>query len=119
MPNYDYQCTACGTVTEIFHKMSQDPEVKCPECGSPMKRKISAGAGIMFKGSGYYVNDYKSSGARSEASAESKAEAKAGTPPAVTTETKTKTDTATAMKAETKTETSPASTPVSTEPKKA
>ncbi|NPV02135.1 MAG: hypothetical protein HPY53_12230 [Brevinematales bacterium] len=117
MPNYDYQCTACGTVTEIFHKMSQDPEVKCPECGSPMKRKISAGAGIVFKGSGYYVNDYKSSGAKSEAKAESKAESKAETPPAVTTETKT--DTSTAAKTGTKTETAPVSTSASLEPKKA
>jgi predicted nucleic acid-binding Zn ribbon protein len=89
--------------------MSQDPEVKCPECGSPMKRKISAGAGIMFKGSGYYVNDYKSPGAKSEAKAESKAEAKTETQPAAKTETKT--DTATVTKTET--------APVSADPKKA
>ncbi|OHD55088.1 MAG: hypothetical protein A2Y33_03870 [Spirochaetes bacterium GWF1_51_8] len=71
MPNYDYRCTECGTVNEIFHKITEDPEIKCPSCGSAMKRKISGGAGLMFKGSGYYVNDYKKSGAPSAASTES------------------------------------------------
>jgi putative FmdB family regulatory protein len=111
MPNYDYQCRECGTVTEVFHKMSQEPEVKCPDCESPMKRKISAGAGIMFKGSGYYVNDYKSSGGKAEAAAET------GTPPVKKTETKT--DAAAAAKTETKTEAAPAVKAGSPEPTKA
>lgn len=94
MPNYDYQCAACGTVTEVFHKMSEDPEVKCPDCESPMKRKISAGAGIMFKGSGFYVNDYKNSGCKAESKSVTKTEES----------TSTKTD---ANKTETKIETAP------------
>lgn len=55
IPTYDYECNACGAKMEFFHAMSAKPKLKCPKCG---KRKliklIGAGAGIIFKGDGFY-----------------------------------------------------------------
>jgi putative FmdB family regulatory protein len=58
MPTYDYMCEPCKISKEIFHEISLKKRPKCPECGKPMKRLISGGAGIIFKGSGFYCNDY-------------------------------------------------------------
>ncbi len=59
MPNYDYTCGACSEKFVIFQKMMDKPEKKCPECGKKtLKRMIGRGAGIIFRGSGFYVNDY-------------------------------------------------------------
>lgn len=68
MPNYDYQCEKCGQITEVFHKMSETPEIKCPKCRGNSKKMIGGGAGIHFKGSGFYVNDYKKSGCENQSS---------------------------------------------------
>ncbi len=63
MPTYDYECEACNTIFEEFHKISDPPVEVCPHCGKgPVRRHVSGGAGIHFKGSGFYVTDYKSSG---------------------------------------------------------
>lgn len=59
MPNYDYRCSDCGNEFEIFQKMSEDPLKECPKCGGKVKRLISGGTGIHFKGSGFYITDYK------------------------------------------------------------
>lgn len=60
MPNYDYLCEKCGHEEEIFQNMSAEPVAKCPKCGSKrFKRLIGTGAGIIFKGSGFYETDYK------------------------------------------------------------
>ena len=59
MPTYEYKCLKCGAVFEVFQKMSDPPLEKCPKCGSEVKRLIGAGAGIVFKGSGFYETDYK------------------------------------------------------------
>ena len=59
MPTYDYECEKCGHVFEVFHSMSQTPEIKCEECGGATRKLIGAGAGIIFKGSGFYETDYK------------------------------------------------------------
>ncbi len=59
MPTYDYECKACAHVSEVFHNMTAKPRVKCPECGGRTKKLIGAGAGIIFKGSGFYETDYK------------------------------------------------------------
>ena len=61
MPNYDYRCKFCSFEYELFKKMSEieDEKELCPQCGSECKRKISGGTGIIFKGDGFYINDYK------------------------------------------------------------
>ena len=61
MPTYDYSCTACGHEWEAFHSIKLKPLRKCPECGKlKAKRGIGPGAGIIFKGSGFYLTDYRS-----------------------------------------------------------
>lgn len=61
MPTYEYVCAACGHALEIFHSMSEAPRRKCPACGkSKLERRIGRGAGILFKGSGFYQTDYRS-----------------------------------------------------------
>ncbi|HIF40698.1 MAG TPA: zinc ribbon domain-containing protein [Planctomycetes bacterium] len=61
MPTYDYRCRACGHELEMFQSMSEGPKRKCPECGTlKLQRLIGTGAGILFKGSGFYETDYRS-----------------------------------------------------------
>ena len=60
MPTYDYVCSECGHEFERFQKMSDGLLRKCPECGKlKLKRLMGTGAGIIFKGSGFYETDYK------------------------------------------------------------
>lgn len=60
MPTYEYECDACGHAFEEFQAMSAKPLKKCPECKkNKLTRLIGAGAGIIFKGSGFYETDYK------------------------------------------------------------
>ncbi len=59
MPTYDYECEKCGNKFDIFQKMSAEPEAECPKCKGRARRLISAGMGVIFKGSGFYENDYK------------------------------------------------------------
>jgi len=60
MPTYEYECDACGHTMEAFQSMSDKPLRKCPKCGKlKLQRLIGAGAGIIFKGSGFYETDYK------------------------------------------------------------
>jgi putative FmdB family regulatory protein len=61
MPHYDYQCEKCGKIFEVFHKISENPVESCPDCQGKVKRLISGGSGIIFKGSGFYKTDYKKS----------------------------------------------------------
>jgi putative FmdB family regulatory protein len=61
MPIYEYQCAACGKVTEAWQKFSEAPLNVCPACGGPMTKLISNCA-FHLKGSGWYVSDYSSSG---------------------------------------------------------
>jgi putative FmdB family regulatory protein len=60
MPTYDYECSGCGHAFEAFHSMSAEPLSVCPECSGKVKRLIGAGAGVIFKGSGFYETDYRS-----------------------------------------------------------
>lgn len=60
MPTYDYACQYCGKEEEIFHYMNQQPDLHCAVCDRDgLKKMISQGAGIIFKGSGFYETDYK------------------------------------------------------------
>jgi len=61
MPTYDYKCDSCGNSFEAFQSMNDEPLSTCDKCGSSVRRVYSS-AGIIFKGSGFYVNDYKSKG---------------------------------------------------------
>ena len=74
MPTYDYQCESCGHRFEVFQRMS-DPKLEtCPvdECGGRVKRLPGTGAGLIFKGSGFYQTDYRSDSYRSAEKNESK-----------------------------------------------
>jgi len=74
MPTYDYVCQACGHALELFQSMSESPKRKCPECGKlKLQRQIGMGAGIVFKGSGFYETDYRSDSYKKSAEAEKKA----------------------------------------------
>ena len=60
MPTYDYECESCGHAFELFQSMSAPVKRKCPECKkSKLKRLIGTGAGVLFKGSGFYETDYR------------------------------------------------------------
>jgi putative FmdB family regulatory protein len=59
MPTYDYRCLDCGHNFEEFQKINDELLTKCPKCGGKVKRLIGAGAGPIFKGSGFYQTDYK------------------------------------------------------------
>lgn len=63
MPTYEYVCEKCGKKFELFQRMSAAPVKVCPDesCKGPVKRLIGEGAGIIFKGHGFYCTDYKSS----------------------------------------------------------
>jgi len=60
MPTYEYKCQSCKRRFEVFQSMSDRPLTECSECHGPVKRLIGTGAGFLFKGSGFYVTDYRS-----------------------------------------------------------
>ncbi|MFO7847134.1 MAG: FmdB family zinc ribbon protein [Balneolaceae bacterium] len=70
MPTYEYK-REDGTVFEVFQSMSEDPLTECPTTGQPVKRLISGGSGLVFKGSGFYVTDYKNGNGAKSASSKS------------------------------------------------
>jgi putative FmdB family regulatory protein len=71
MPTYEYKCDACGHAFEKFQSIKAAPIRKCPNCGKMKVRKlISKGAGLIFKGSGFYITDYRSEGYKDQAKAE-------------------------------------------------
>ncbi len=61
MPTYEYECCACGHSFERFQAITAKAIRKCPKCGKRrVKRLVGAGAGVLFKGSGFYQTDYRS-----------------------------------------------------------
>lgn len=66
MPTYEYKCKKCSHRFEIFQSMKDDPLTVCPVCKGEIKRLIGAGAGPIFKGSGFYQTDYKNFNKSSE-----------------------------------------------------
>jgi putative FmdB family regulatory protein len=74
MPTYDYECNECGHAFEKFQPITSKPIKKCPKCGKmKVKRLIGTGAGVIFKGSGFYQTDYRSGGYKESAKKESDA----------------------------------------------
>lgn len=70
MPTYEYKCPKCGKF-EFYQSIKDDPLASCPTCGSEVKRLISNNVNIIFKGSGFYVTDNRSSSYKEAAKAES------------------------------------------------
>ncbi len=86
MPTYEYNCENCGHKLEKFQSIKAGSVRKCPKCGKlSLKRLISSGAGIIFKGSGFYQTDYRSESYKTAAKNET------STPVPAKTETKTET----------------------------
>jgi putative FmdB family regulatory protein len=62
MPTYEYFCNNCQGHFEYFQMMTEAPKTKCEKCGGRLNRLLGSGAGLVFKGSGFYITDYRSSG---------------------------------------------------------
>ena len=74
MPTYDYECGACGHTFEQFQPITARAIRKCPECGRrKVRRLIGTGAGVIFKGSGFYQTDYRSEAYKKAAEKDKKA----------------------------------------------
>ena len=77
MPTYDYVCKACGHRFEEFQSMSSSPLKKCPACKkSKLERLIGTGAGVIFKGSGFYETDYRGDAYKNDAKNDTEAASK-------------------------------------------
>ncbi len=70
MPTYEYECTNCEITFEQFQGIKDEPRKRCPKCRHKVKRLVGSGAGIIFKGSGFYQTDYRSNSYRSGESKE-------------------------------------------------
>ena len=77
MPTYEYECLKCGKRFEVFQKMTDEPKKRCPTCRGKVRRLIGAGAGMIFKGSGFYITDYRSKDYKEQKKKESGAPAPA------------------------------------------
>jgi putative FmdB family regulatory protein len=109
MPTYEYKCDACGFDFEKFQSISAAPIKKCPRCGkNKVRRLIGTGAGLIFKGSGLYITDYRDSKYKEKAKAEGgggsdgKAETKSETKPETKSDSKPAAESKPAAKSETK-----------------
>ncbi|QOV87426.1 FmdB family zinc ribbon protein [Humisphaera borealis] len=106
MPTYEYHCDACQHDFESFHSMSAPPVKKCPKCGkNKVRRLIGAGAGLIFKGSGFYITDYRDAGYSEKAKADAAPEAKSSSGDGKSSDAKSSDG-----KTETKAESKPAET---------
>ena len=85
MPTYEYDCLKCGHVFEEFQGITDAPLTRCPKCRGKVRRRIGTGAGIIFKGSGFYATDYRSdsykTAAKADKASDSPAKADSGTKP--------------------------------------
>jgi putative FmdB family regulatory protein len=101
MPTYEYECTICGKVLEEFQSMSAKPKrflaTDCKECDNraPVRRMLGTGAGVIFKGSGFYQTDYRSDnykkGEKAETEAATPKDAKSDAAPKTKSDKKTET----------------------------
>jgi len=81
MPTYEYECPKCGKTFEVFQSMKDEPLKTCPDkkCKGKVKRLIGTGAGLIFKGSGFYITDYRSEGYKQAAKKDSSSASSAPT----------------------------------------
>lgn len=70
MPTYEYECRKCGHTFERFQRISEKPTQRCPKCRGVVRRLMGTGAGLIFKGSGFYITDYRSDGYKKSAKAD-------------------------------------------------
>ena len=101
MPTYQYACTACGEQHEAVQAFSDAPLTECPACGGAL-RKVFSAVGVVFKGSGFYKNDSRSS-AKKDSAGSSSGDGASTSAPAAKTES--------SSSAPAKTESKPSSTP--------
>jgi putative FmdB family regulatory protein len=87
MPTYEYECTSCGTVFELFQPITEPPrrrlkktDPKPCDCDAPVTRRVSAGGGLIFKGSGFYQTDYRSESYKKAAKADAESTSSKGDP---------------------------------------
>ena len=74
MPTYEYECEKCGDRFDLFQDMTDEPLKTCPKCCGAVRRLIGTGAGLIFKGSGFYATDYRSDSYKKSAKAEAGAD---------------------------------------------
>jgi putative FmdB family regulatory protein len=80
MPTYEYECDSCGKQFEYFQSISEAAKTTCEACGGALTKLLSPGGGLIFKGSGFYITDYKNKGAgESKSSSSSSSESKSST----------------------------------------
>lgn len=86
MPTYEYECRKCGHRFEKFQRISEAPAKRCPKCRGAVRRLLGTGGGLIFKGSGFYITDYRSDsykkGAKSDSGGSSSGSSSASTTPA-------------------------------------
>ncbi len=90
MPTYEYKCNDCEVVFEKLQKMTDEPIKVCPECGGSVKRLIGSGAGLIFKGSGFYITDYKKNNTTKKSTPTSSTSPNTAASDSSTTKTETK-----------------------------
>ena len=82
MPTYEYECKTCGTVFDVFQSIKSSPlrRSRCEKCGEiqPVRRLISTGGAVLFKGSGFYQTDYRSESYKEKAKSDSPAKESSG-----------------------------------------
>ncbi len=80
MPTYVYRCKKCKHLFELFHRITDDTVKRCPRCRAKAERVPAGGTGILFKGSGFYVTDYRSKSYRDKAKQEKPGGSSGSTP---------------------------------------